>query len=87
MYIEYEKVNITKQGYFSDIGHSGRRCVCSLCCVEIVVDRIIVKESAKSRIFDSAQTALIRADGLLIVNVVEDSKDIVYSEKRAKFPR
>ena len=51
--------------------------------IEIVVDRIIVKESAKSRIFDSAQTALMRADGLLIVNKLEDDSDIIFSEKLA----
>ena len=51
--------------------------------IEIVVDRIIVKESAKSRIFDSAQIALMRSDGLLIVNTLEDNKDTIYSEKLA----
>lgn len=51
--------------------------------IEIVVDRIIVKESAKSRIFDSAQTALLRADGLLIVNNLDDKTDTIFSEKLA----
>ena len=51
--------------------------------IEIVVDRIVVKDSAKSRIFDSAQTALMRADGLMIVNKLEDNSDIVFSEKLA----
>ncbi len=51
--------------------------------IEIVVDRIIVKQSAKSRIFDSVQTALMRADGLLIINTLDDNKDTIYSEKLA----
>ena len=51
--------------------------------IEIVVDKIIVKENAKSRIFDSAQTALMRADGLMIVNKIEDNSDIIFSEKLA----
>ncbi len=51
--------------------------------LEIVVDRIIVKESAKSRIFDSAQIALKHSDGLLIVNRIKDNEDIVFSEKFA----
>ena len=51
--------------------------------IEIVVDRIIVKESAKSRIFDSAQVALNRADGLMIVNILENNEDVIYSEKLA----
>ncbi len=51
--------------------------------IEIVVDRIIVKESAKARIFDSAQTALLKSDGLLIVNKLENDEDIIFSEKLA----
>lgn len=51
--------------------------------IEIVVDRIIVKEGAKSRIFDSAQTAIQRSDGLLIVNKLENNEDIIFSEKLA----
>ncbi len=51
--------------------------------IEIVVDRIIVKEGAKSRIFDSAQTAINRSDGLLIVNKLENNEDIIFSEKLA----
>lgn len=51
--------------------------------IEIVVDRIIVKESMKSRIFDSCQTALMRSDGLLIVNKLEDNSDTIFSEKLA----
>jgi len=47
--------------------------------ISIVVDRIVVKESSKSRIADSAQIALKRADGLVIVDV--DGKEIIYSEK------
>ncbi len=51
--------------------------------IEIVVDRIIVKESAKSRIFDSAQTALMHSDGLLIVNNLDNNSDTIFSEKLA----
>ena len=51
--------------------------------IEIVVDRIIVKQSAKSRIFDSAQTALMRSDGLLIVNNLDNNTDTIFSEKLA----
>ena len=50
--------------------------------IEIVVDRLIIKESAKSRLTDSAQIALEKADGLLIVDVV-GGKELVFSEKLA----
>ena len=51
--------------------------------IEIVVDRIVVKESAKSRIFDSVQTALEKADGLVVINLIETKEDVIFSEKLA----
>lgn len=50
--------------------------------ISVVVDRIVVKESATSRIADSVQLALKKADGIIIVDVVGD-KEIVFSEKLA----
>jgi len=46
------------------------------------VDRVIVKESAKSRISDSVQTALQKADGVVIIDVI-GQEEIMYSEKLA----
>lgn len=50
--------------------------------IEVVVDRLVVKESAKSRLTDSAQIALEKADGLLIVDVI-GGKEMIFSEKLA----
>ena len=50
--------------------------------ISIVVDRIVVKESAISRIADSVQTALKRADGIVNVDVI-GGKEIIFSEKLA----
>ena len=50
--------------------------------IEVVVDRLVIKESAKSRLTDSAQIALQKADGLLIVDVIGD-KELIFSEKLA----
>ena len=50
--------------------------------IYVVVDRIVVKESAISRIADSVQIALKKADGIVVVDVVGD-KEIVFSEKLA----
>lgn len=47
--------------------------------IHVVVDRIIVKESAKSRIADSAQIALQKSDGMMIVD--NEGKETVFSEK------
>jgi len=50
--------------------------------ISVVVDRIVVKESAQSRIADSVQTALQRADGVVVVDIPSD-KELVFSEKLA----
>ena len=50
--------------------------------IHVVVDRIVVKETARSRIADSAQIALQKADGVMIVDVIGD-KEIIFSEKLA----
>lgn len=47
--------------------------------IHVVVDRIIVKESAKSRIADSTQIALQKSDGIMIVD--NEGEESVYSEK------
>ena len=54
--------------------------------ISVVVDRIVVKDSARSRIADSVQIALKKADGvsdgIMMVDVVGD-KEIIFSEKLA----
>lgn len=47
--------------------------------IYVVVDRIVVKESAKSRITDSAQIALKKADGIMILD--KEGEEIIFSEK------
>lgn len=64
--------------------------------IYVVVDRIVVKESAKSRIADSAQIALKKSDGMMIVDIGNtpptnplqqgvrenfSSNEIIFSEK------
>ena len=50
--------------------------------IDVVVDRIVVKETAKSRIADSAQIALKKANGLMSVDVI-GGKELIFSEKLA----
>lgn len=50
--------------------------------ISVVVDRIVVKESAQSRIADSVQIALKKSDGIMMVDIVGD-KEIIFSEKLA----
>jgi excinuclease ABC subunit A len=47
----------------------------------VVVDRVVIKPEAQSRIADSVQIALQKADGLVVIDA--DGKEIVYSEKLA----
>jgi len=49
--------------------------------ISVVVDRVVVKESAQSRIADSVQIALKKADGIVIIDDVSNKKDIIFSEK------
>jgi len=62
--------------------------------IHVIVDRIVVKESAKSRIADSVQIALKKAEGIIIVDIGytphpnpppqggrELSTEIIFSEK------
>ena len=48
--------------------------------IHVVVDRIVIKESARSRIADSVQIALKKADGIVVIDIVGD-KEIIFSEK------
>ena len=50
--------------------------------ISVVVDRIVVKPEAQSRIADSAGIALQKSDGIIIVDVIGD-KEIIFSEKLA----
>lgn len=50
--------------------------------ISVVIDRVVVKESARSRIADSVQIALQKADGLTAIDVI-DGEEKLYSEKLA----
>lgn len=50
--------------------------------ISIIVDRIVTKEEARSRIADSVQLALQKADGIVLVDIIGD-KEIIFSEKLA----
>src|SRR5699024_8297111 len=50
--------------------------------IEIVVDRIIIKEGIEGRLSDSIETALSLANGLVIVDIIDKEK-IMFSQKLA----
>lgn len=47
--------------------------------IEVVVDRIVIKEGIRSRIFDSIEAALRIADGYVIIDTMDD-KELLFSE-------
>src|SRR5436309_571427 len=51
--------------------------------IEVVVDRLVIKEDMKTRLTDSMETALQLAGGLAMVNAVDEGRDLLFSEKLA----
>ena len=51
--------------------------------IEIVIDRLVVKPGIERRLAESVETALRQAEGLVLVNLVDQKKDLLYSEKLA----
>ena len=47
--------------------------------IEVVVDRLIIKEGIEGRLSDSLETALKLAEGLVIINII-GGEDVLYSE-------
>ncbi|NQP30008.1 excinuclease ABC subunit UvrA [Streptococcus suis] len=47
--------------------------------IEVVVDRIVIKEGIRSRLFDSIEAALRIADGYVIIDTM-DEKEMLFSE-------
>lgn len=48
--------------------------------ISVVVDRIVIKEVSRSRLADSVQIALKKADGIVVIDVVGEN-EIIFSEK------
>jgi excinuclease ABC subunit A len=51
--------------------------------IEIVIDRLVVKPGIERRLAESIETALHQADGIVLVNLVDQGKDLLYSERLA----
>nr|WP_225443404.1 excinuclease ABC subunit UvrA [Lolliginicoccus lacisalsi] len=50
--------------------------------IEVVVDRLVVKPSAKQRLTDSVETALRLADGIVVLDFVDVPEDSAERERR-----
>ncbi len=51
--------------------------------IEIVIDRLVVKPGVERRLAESVETALRQAEGIVLVNLVDEKRDNLYSEKLA----
>jgi excinuclease ABC subunit A len=48
--------------------------------IEIIVDRIAVKAEIKNRIADAVETALKRAAGLVVIDLIDQKQELLFSE-------
>ncbi len=51
--------------------------------IEVVIDRIVIKDGIRTRLNDSIEQALKLGEGLVIVNNLTEGKDYIFSEKFA----
>ncbi len=51
--------------------------------IEIVVDRLVIKEDIARRLTDSVETAAALAGGLVVINIVDEDRDILFSQNYA----
>ena len=51
--------------------------------IEVVVDRLVVREDIHRRLTDSIETASALAEGLVLVNIVGEDRDISFSQNYA----
>ncbi len=51
--------------------------------IDIIVDRVVVKKEAVRRITDSVETASELANGLVLINVIGEDKELMFSQNYA----
>ena len=49
--------------------------------VEVLVDRIVVSTSVTKRVSDSIETALHYSDGIVVINIVDENRDVLFNTK------
>ena len=51
--------------------------------IEVVIDRLVVRETIQQRLADSLETALKIAGGIVFINLLEENRDITFSQNFA----
>lgn len=64
-------VRVRVDGEVADLSEVGELSKNHKHTIEVVVDRIVIKEGVRGRLFDSVETALKYSDGYLVVDVIE----------------
>lgn len=49
--------------------------------IEIVVDRLIIKEGIEERLTESVELSLKKSDGLVVVNLIDENNDLFFSSR------
>lgn len=72
-------VRVRVNGYVYDVSEVPELSKSKAHNIEVVVDRIVIKEGIRSRLFDSIEAALRIADGYVIIDTM-DEKELLFSE-------
>jgi excinuclease ABC subunit A len=51
--------------------------------IEVVVDRLRMKEDLRTRLFQSVETAINLAEGLVVIDLMDDGEELIFSERFA----
>jgi len=51
--------------------------------IEVVVDRLRMKEDLRTRLFQSVETAINLAEGLVVIDLIEEDRQLTFSERFA----
>ena len=51
--------------------------------IEVIVDRLVIREDINRRLTDSVETASALSGGLVIINIVNEDRDILFSQNYA----
>ncbi|MDR2569939.1 MAG: excinuclease ABC subunit UvrA, partial [Oscillospiraceae bacterium] len=51
--------------------------------IEIIVDRLVIKEDITRRLTDSVETALALSGGLLIIDIADENRELLFSQNYA----
>ena len=53
--------------------------------IEIVVDRLVIREDITRRLTDSVETATALSGGVVLINLVQEDEDLVFSQRMFSF--